>query len=227
MARRPRPQGVRRSDADTWGSSGAGPPDQGVRDPAGNGRDRGRRVVLRLAPRRAGLAVVLLHQRVSATLGSDRRPRAIPRLRGEQTCDRRGDAVPTRAADRRCRRARTSGHGRRGPQCDAAREHGVRPARPDRRVHEPRERQLHGRAPAEAARRRGRRRGYERGRGRVGPAVARGGRRAACRRAHRRRVRALAAKPAHGGGGHRHARRRLERPEPAKALRRARSPSRA
>ena len=46
-----------------------------------------------------------------------------------------------------------------------------------------------------------------------------GSRRAAGRCAHRRRIRALAEKPAHGGRRHRDAGRRLERPHPAIALR--------
>ena len=87
----------------------------------GSGRSRaGSRPTSRTSTRRVGPAwrSHLLHQRVPAALGSDRRPCALPRLRDQQSGDRGGNAVPPRVACRRCRCARTSGHGRRG--CDAA-----------------------------------------------------------------------------------------------------------
>ena len=98
-------------------------PDQGVRDPAGHGRDRGRRVLLRLAAGWARVAVALLHQRVATALRPDRRPCPLPRLCDQQPGDRGCDAVPPRVAGCRRRRAWPGGHGRRGSGCDAAREH--------------------------------------------------------------------------------------------------------
>ena len=191
-ARRPR-----RPDALEREPRGARPPGSRGRDPEGDARRLCRRVVLRHAPHRRRLEVVVLRQRVPAAVGADGRPRPLPRPHVGRSGTRRRAPLrrgpaPRRGGGRGCGARHPAGRRR------AARLGRVAPTLADRRLDGPRERQLHRRAPAEAARRCGRRARHERRRRGDRPRGARRRGRAALRGAARRRLRALVARPADG-----------------------------
>ena len=114
-ARRPRPEGPRRSDALERRAAAARGAGAGARHPARHRRRRRRRVVLRRAPDRAGLEAVVLHRRVAAALGAHRRPRRYRGRVSEQPALAAALLVP-----RRARRGRDRGPGRRDRRRAAA-----------------------------------------------------------------------------------------------------------
>ncbi len=212
MERRPAARRPRRSQPRPRRSARPGAAGALARHPLGHRARARRRVVLRQPSHRAGLEAVVLQDRIGPALGADRRaclarPSAT-RPAGVGRCD------PLQAGVAGCRRL---GEGQARP-CDRRRRHGaagrrhLAHARPPRRPHEHGERQLLRRDAPEATRSQrapARDDGCRRKRRASRP---RRTRRAACRRAHRRRLRAVAARPSHCPRAGRAAALGMERP---------------
>ena len=187
-----------------------------------DGRRARRRVLLRLPADRAGLEALVLRERVAAALGADGRPRPVRRPHLART--RR--SPPRSCSGRRCAAPASTWPAERAPASStaddaAARIARVAAARAIVSLDGPRERQLHGRAAAQAARDRSRQPGTTAAGAAYVGADARGSGDPARRRAARRRLRALSARPPDGARARRHPAGRLGRPRrPALLLRR-------
>ena len=97
------------------------------RDHARHGRHPRRRVVVRLAAHRARLEGGVLHQRVAAALGADRRPRPRRPLHVARSRARGCAALPQRARTRGRPRRRRRRARHRGRRCGADRRRSTRP----------------------------------------------------------------------------------------------------
>ena len=183
LGRRPRPQGLRRPLPRRRRPRRARPRPARERDPARDRPAARRRVVLRLAARRAWVEAVVRHRRVAAALGA--RPG-------------RARAATAKAFRRALRRAGVRVHGRheaRARRRLAARRPLLAAARGDPPPHGRRERQLPGRDGAEEPRRGRRAAGHDR-RGRLGrPRDPGRAEDPARRRPDRRRLRPVLARP--------------------------------